>query len=155
VGGLPHGSVLYLQGSILDRANEVIRDDPGVRERFLGIASGNFGSDRDSVPGYHGLKAIPTGPHETLAEIVGVADTDAAGRVLKRLEAWTFPESHFFVMDQAKDTMRNDTAVEAPVLPGTMNYWPGRGRTSTTRLRRGTGGCGSRKGSFWKGPPES
>ncbi|MDR1040143.1 MAG: hypothetical protein LBR80_08275 [Deltaproteobacteria bacterium] len=115
--------IFYLQGAILDKANEVIRENEEVRARFLQVASGNFGSDAGAVPENYGLMAIPAGSHESLAESMGTADTDAAGRALERLKAWTFPEEHFYLDGPSKDPVRNDTGVAEPDVPGSAELW--------------------------------
>ncbi|MDR2197937.1 MAG: hypothetical protein LBR53_00475 [Deltaproteobacteria bacterium] len=61
---------LFVTNRLLDRANEAIRENSAVRERFLEIAKNNFAGNKDLVPENYGLTAFPT-----LENLVGSVST--------------------------------------------------------------------------------
>ncbi|MDR1109314.1 MAG: hypothetical protein LBP92_01115 [Deltaproteobacteria bacterium] len=112
----------FLGGAFLDRVNEVVKDDPEVRERFLKLASRNFGMMESVVPGDYGFIAFPTISNMgqvSAARVMGTVGSTAQERALERLRAMTYPEDFGYVVNVPKGGgIDNRTNVEEIELPG-------------------------------------
>jgi hypothetical protein len=93
----------FLRTRLLDRVNDVIRDNSAVRERFLKVAVKNFSSREESVPDNYGLFTFPStynmGTVST-SYIMKVMDTTAEERALNELYAISF--TNILKLDNSK-----------------------------------------------------
>jgi hypothetical protein len=82
----------FVSKNILDKVNEVIRDDKTVRERFVKVAAQNFGMNESAVPENYGLTQIPSMYNMasfSTANVMGVMDTTFQERALNSLKQFT------------------------------------------------------------------
>ncbi|MDR1312893.1 MAG: hypothetical protein LBQ12_04155 [Deltaproteobacteria bacterium] len=113
----------FLTGAILDKVNGVIRDNEKVRERFLEVASKNFGGRADAVPDDYGLVGFPSYSNMgqvSVSYLMGTADTTAAERALQTLKSFSFPDSEGLLKGFR---IENRTSVKTVELPGYSELW--------------------------------
>jgi hypothetical protein len=109
----------FLGGAFLDRVNEVVRTDSEVRARFMKVAAKNFGGMENAVPDNYGFIGFPTSVNMgqiSASKLMGVADTTAPERALRRLRNLTYLDENAFVLKTP--AIVNGTDVKEKEFPG-------------------------------------